>query len=597
MNSPNADLLVPIPGDNPSGASLRYDPVYDQIKVARQEDDDLPQGDWQTKRKVAEWPLVKRLATEALTKKSKDLQLAAWLTEAWLRTDGFPGLQRGLLLLREIMEQYWDTCYPELEDGDTEMRAAPIEWIGLKFDTPVRMVALNAEGHSFVDNRVSRTVPSKEEAEADSGKSALREQAILDGKVTLEDFDRGFKATQKGWYRDLTGSLEGCVQELSALEKLCDDKFGRSGPNFSSTRNALQEVRQLVAQLLAKKLEMDPDPVDPLAAVGADAGGVGAVAASAGGAAMVNIAAGPKSRDEAGNWIAAAARQIRQENPTEPTSYLLLRGFRWGEIRSPDRRIDPKLLVAPSVDMRTRLKGLLIDMNWPDLLNLAEEVVALPQGRGWLDLQRYALTAIDGMGAEYEAVGSSVREALRALLADLPALPEQTLMDDSPVANAETLGWLRDSKLLPDGAETPDVPEMKRTTTSSGRDPYDVALKRAKAGDAQGAMELLMREASREKSTRARFLRRSQAAEIMVSAGMAPVAFPLLRELAEQIDNFRLEEWESGDTVAHPLALLYKCAMSTGNDGIDSNAIYDRVCRLDPIRAIQMKSGGADGGS
>ena len=74
------ELLQPIPGDNPSGADLRYDPVYDEIKEARrQEDDEAPQGEWARERKIAEWPVVIKLATEVLANKSKDLQLAAWL--------------------------------------------------------------------------------------------------------------------------------------------------------------------------------------------------------------------------------------------------------------------------------------------------------------------------------------------------------------------------------------------------------------------------------------------------------------------------------------------------------------------------------------
>jgi len=39
-------LLNPIPGENPSGKTLRYDPVYDKIREARREEDVLPQGDW-----------------------------------------------------------------------------------------------------------------------------------------------------------------------------------------------------------------------------------------------------------------------------------------------------------------------------------------------------------------------------------------------------------------------------------------------------------------------------------------------------------------------------------------------------------------------
>src|SRR5215472_18166006 len=93
------DLLKPIADSSPGGVDLRYDPIYDKIKEARREDDDTPQGEWATARKVAEWPLVIKLATEALTTKSKDLQIGAWLTEAMLRRDGFGGLRAGLDVL------------------------------------------------------------------------------------------------------------------------------------------------------------------------------------------------------------------------------------------------------------------------------------------------------------------------------------------------------------------------------------------------------------------------------------------------------------------------------------------------------------------
>ena len=76
------DLLNPIPGANPCGENLRYAPVYDKIKEARREDDDAPQGEWRIERKTADFPLVIKLTSDALANKSKDLQLAVWLTEA-----------------------------------------------------------------------------------------------------------------------------------------------------------------------------------------------------------------------------------------------------------------------------------------------------------------------------------------------------------------------------------------------------------------------------------------------------------------------------------------------------------------------------------
>src|ERR1700722_7690566 len=96
------DLLTPIAGDNPSGANLRYDPVYDQIKEARRQDDAGPQGDWQRERKVADYIKVVDLAGKCLAERSKDLQLAVWLTEAALNREKFSGLQQGLDLLRGL---------------------------------------------------------------------------------------------------------------------------------------------------------------------------------------------------------------------------------------------------------------------------------------------------------------------------------------------------------------------------------------------------------------------------------------------------------------------------------------------------------------
>jgi type VI secretion system protein ImpA len=298
--------------------------------------------------------------------------------------------------------------------------------------------------------------------------------------------------------------------------------------------------------------------------------------------------AAPRSREESALWIAAAAAQVRRERPTDPTAYLILRGLRWGELRADGGTIDPRLLAAPQTDVRTRLRGLLLDNRWPELLDAGEEVMAGPQGRGWLDLQRYALTACDALGAEYDAVRQAIRGTLRSLLADLPDLPSMTLMDDSPTANAETQAWLREEGLL-DGEPEADAPVPgDRPRRTSRRDPFDVARERAAAGDARGAMELLMREAMQEKSARARFLRRAQAAELMVSAGLDAVALPMLRELVEQIETHRLEEWEAGETVAHPLGLLHRCATRLGSDEVDRHDLYVRICRLDPVQAIRL---------
>src|SRR5271156_4990923 len=108
------ELLNPIEGSNPSGDDLRYEDIYSKIKEARREEAVPPAGMTESDRKVADNPLVIKLSTEALTKKTKDLWLAAWLTEAMVKQNGFSGLRDGLAVCHGFVEKFWDTLYPAI---------------------------------------------------------------------------------------------------------------------------------------------------------------------------------------------------------------------------------------------------------------------------------------------------------------------------------------------------------------------------------------------------------------------------------------------------------------------------------------------------
>ena len=111
---------------------------------------------------------------------------------------------------------------------------------------------------------------------------------------------------------------------------------------------------------------------------------------------------------------------------------MMLRALRWGELRAQAPEPDPRLLVAPPPTSRMQLRTLMLDAKWPDLLEAAEMTMASTAGRGWLDLQRYALRAVDELGAEYAAVGSAIRSELRALLREVPTLVDMTIDGRSP---------------------------------------------------------------------------------------------------------------------------------------------------------------------
>jgi type VI secretion system protein ImpA len=588
------DLLNPIPGDNPSGVSLRYAPVYDKIKEARREEDDAPQGEWARERKVADWKQVIKLTGESLATKSKDLQLAAWLTEAMLRSEGFVGLLASLKLCQGLIENFWDTIHPELEEGDAEMRAAPLDWIGSRLDQACRQAPLTRKGFDWFQFKQSRGVGYEADAAASEAKAEARTQAIAEGKVTGEDFDAAFAATPKVFYVDCKQSLDDCLAAIESLGELCESKFGDSPPGFGGLRGTLEEVRSTVNGLLQKKRELEPDEetaADAAAEEGAAEGD------SAGGAAPARgrktVSEEPADKDDAVSRVVMVAKYLRREDPYSPAPYLMLRGLRWGELRSGGESPSLELLAPPATQVRQELKRLGVEGNWAELIEAAENAVALPCGRAWLDVQRYAVKALDEFG--YPAIAAAIRSELRSLLADLPQLPQWTLADDTPTANPETQAWLKEVATPPqptNGLQAmPAMDDGKLTESGTAgeaaqADPFQVAMGAARSGDVQQAVEILSREIAHERSGRARFQRKIQLAQICMSTGHEAIAFPILNEMSDEIEHRKLEDWEASEVVAHPLALLFRCMNQLDSDAEAKRKLYARICRLDPVQAL-----------
>jgi len=607
-------LLTAVPGDAPAGKELRYDPRYDQVKEARREDPDLPRGPQEGPRKLADWPAVIKLTQGLIEKESKDLQLAAWLSEALLRRDGLVGLAAGVRILHGIVDKFWDGCFPSWDEDDPELRAGPLEWLGSKLDVTVKQLPCAPNGPSFLDYQVSRTVPTEAEGDGNKEKREARATALKEGKPSPESVDKAIAEANKAFYKALVHDLDATIAALSDLEKVADERFGRDAPSLMKLRAALDDMKRLAGSILAQKLIDDPDPIIE-------------EVAEAGGAPVEDsgvLTPEPVSPADAAHRVAVAARFMRKLDPANPAPYLMLRGLRWGELRAVtgSGELNPKLLEAAPTAIRSRLKTLLLDGKWTDLLEQCETVMATPQGRGWLDLQRYALTACRELGASYDAVAAALRDQLRVLLAAIPQLPEMTLMDDSPTANPETQAWLAEENLLraagdagtapPAMSEQPEThdEEVVREALAQddstakhgglasgprrrpGRDPYEQAKGEVAQGRVKRGIELLLAEIGREQSPRGRFLRQTQLAYIMVESGMDTVARPILERLVSTIDERRLEEWESGPLVAQPLALLCR-VLDRANEGGGSERyqLYLRICRLDTLQAIALQTG------
>ena len=129
------ELLRPFDGDLPAGRDLRLDAspqsIYFRLRDARAEaraaerlaDNDPALGD----ALPAAWNTVNGLAVEALSSRSKDIEIACWLTECLTRKQGLGGLADGVAVVVGLIERFWDAgLFPSAEADDPEGRLIAI---------------------------------------------------------------------------------------------------------------------------------------------------------------------------------------------------------------------------------------------------------------------------------------------------------------------------------------------------------------------------------------------------------------------------------------------------------------------------------------
>jgi type VI secretion system protein ImpA len=615
------DLLTPIPGDNPSGVYVRHDTkllLYDKIKEARRQDDALAQGDWQHERKLADYPLAAKLAQEALATRTKDLQLAAWLTEAQLEVEGFAGLRQGLDLCIGLVTNFWDTLYPPIEDDDLEMRAGPLEFLATQLEVPLKTRPLTKAGYAWFQYKESRLVGYEDQVKNDKERKARQQKIDEEKKLPPEVFDKAFAETPKAFYFRSEKDIDACLQSLKNLDELCDQKFGNSGPSFSKLRTSLEEVRQVVHSLLEKKRETEPDPVEvvPTAdgAVGASGSGPVGAGVAVSGAPGITISvltsSEPADRRDAIATVARVAALLRQQDPHSPAPFLMMRGLRWGELRGKQGIGDARLLEAPPTELRQHIKRLALAKKWNELLEAAENAMSLPCSRAWLDLQRLVVGACTALGEEYEPIAVAIRSELVALLNDVPELLDASLLDDTPAANGETRAWLKQLGVQPslqpvpaDGQSSTEgaAPSSSSNGQGSGQsvahavvsnwleksaDPYVLAQDILRAGQPEKAFEVMRKEIARQRSGRGRFERTMQLVELCVAAGKDAIAQPLLDDLVEKIETHKLDDWEDKEMVAAALATVMRISKKVQDDESEKRRLFERICRLDPVRAL-----------
>jgi type VI secretion system protein ImpA len=254
-----------------------------------------------------------------------------------IQRHGFPGLRDGLHLLWELQERFWDHLYPEIEDGDLELRATLLEWVNERLPPTLRQSPLtqgtNGERYSWLRWEESRKVDDLGRKDQEALGAALSE-----GKITGEQFDKAVDTTPLEYYQTLFEDLRYSQGEYNTLQQVVDNKFGQGAPSLRGLKETLDACQELVEDILKKRGGLVAEPVHapPETAPAPQAAPLvehdSTRAASSAPLIQGTLPLEPQDRSDALQRLLAVAAYFRRTEPHSPVPYLVQRAVHWANL-------------------------------------------------------------------------------------------------------------------------------------------------------------------------------------------------------------------------------------------------------------------------
>jgi type VI secretion system protein ImpA len=326
-------LLQPIPGENPSGESLRYSMVYDSIRAARREDDaNAPQGIWQTKLKKADWKEVRNTCLDALENRTKDLQIAAWLLESCIHLDGFAGISEGFRVLSSLCTNFWDTLHPEIDLTDPDLRYAPIIWVDEKITLQLKLIAITRsdDERSYTWSDYELAMHQSRAGSPSTAKAPPKKGAPDPSRQLQIAFDASLNLTPNDFLIDLRDQLVNGLDEVERFEAALVERDRTQEGALHQMKALLRTILHFITELLEKRgvdIRFEPFIETEITASDRQESSMAANEQR-----DYDISGPIRSRAQAYHMLAEAAEYLMKTEPHSPTPYLVKRAVAWGNL-------------------------------------------------------------------------------------------------------------------------------------------------------------------------------------------------------------------------------------------------------------------------
>ncbi|MHC1711411.1 MAG: type VI secretion system protein TssA [Solidesulfovibrio sp.] len=532
MSSDLADLpdiadygKTPIASDAPAGTDASYDPEYEELQ---REIDKLSLAT--AARASLDWNLVTRLAASILSQKSKDLKVAAYLSEALTKTGQIEGLAKGTHILRDMVETYWEDLFPPKKRLRGRLNA--LEW--------------------------------------------WQERA----QAAIEAYDAAPLPPQ---------TVAAFAADLTALDKALADKADSAAP----LTPLIEAVSRLPVQAAEPAQEATASPpADGPAPTGAPAASPAPAAAPAT-AQAAPAAAGSidKAREQLASsldTLFGASYALWQNDPASPVAYRLVRWAAWLSLTAlPSAQNGKTMLPGPPASVRAALNQGQASGNALATLGNAESHVR--EFRFWLDLSRLSAEALRALGPAYAAALDAVETETALFLRRFPGLENLTFADGSPFADEKTRLWLsrlgKGTAALRSGqggaAGGPDADDVHAVLDKAG----DLAA----TNQIVAAATLLQGRIDAAPSGRLRLRWRIGLAAILLTSGNPEIARPIIDQILLDLDTHKLDDFDP-DLTLEALLTARQGLAAAGDEAAKtrSREVLGRIIRLDPAQGLRL---------
>ncbi|UCJ17918.1 type VI secretion system protein TssA [Pseudomonas sp. MM211] len=229
-------LLNAVSDESPCGEDLEYDADFLELERLALGQPERQMGQSVIAAEPPDWRQVRERASE-LFARSKDLRLANLYLQSAIALEGLSGLAQSLTLVRELLTQYWDGVYPQLDADDDNDPTIRINALNALSAEPVIVLLREA---SITRSRAFGSVSIR------AALNAVDLQRFSSETLSADQLRGAFLDTDAELLDSTRIALDEASAALADIEGLLSERVGSAqSANLEVLKQVLRHTRQI----------------------------------------------------------------------------------------------------------------------------------------------------------------------------------------------------------------------------------------------------------------------------------------------------------------------------------------------------------------